>query len=72
VGVTGLGENCGRHRLGRLVGARVGNCGRHRFGRLVGVWVGVTMVWSVCGRGNPFLDQSIGIDFFWSIDRYWR
>jgi len=29
VGVTGLGENCGRHRLGRLVGARVGNCGRH-------------------------------------------
>jgi len=24
VGVTGLGENCGRHRLGRLVGARVG------------------------------------------------
>jgi len=21
------------------------------------------MVWSVCGRGNPFLDQSIGIDF---------
>jgi len=51
VGVTGLGENCGRHRLGRLVGARVGNCGRHIssiktlaatfFGRFVGVRVGV-------------------------------